>query len=204
MSLSQRKSIPGGISRYIIVLGSAILLLWFLEIVDWAILSERLDRYGIYPRTSRGFQNILFAPFLHYGFGHLISNTVPFIVLGALVMVRRISDFFWVTAIAGIVSGLGIWTLGWPNTVHLGASGVVFGYLGYLLLRGYFERSMVSIAIALVAGFLYGGLLFGLIMPFQPGISWLGHLFGFIGGGLAANWIVDGNREQAAKQSFTV
>lgn len=190
MLIHDRNSEIGtGLMRYIGVLGSFVALLWFLEIVDWLLPGHVLDTFGIHPRSATGFRNILFAPFLHYGFEHLIGNTIPFVILGGLVAVRRLGEFVWVTFIAGFISGLGIWLLGFPNTVHLGISGVIFGYLGYLLLRGYFERSVSAIAIALVAGFLYGGMLFGLIMPFQPGISWLGHFFGFTGGGLAAYWM---------------
>lgn len=178
-----------GFVANIIYMGCSVIAFWLLEIVDWLVLGGYLDSFGIQPRTSDGFRNILFAPFLHYGFDHLLGNTVPFIILGGLVMLRGFQDFFYVAIIAGVVSGLGIWAFGLSNSVHLGASGVVFGFMGYLLLRGYFERSLVAVAIALFAGFLYGSMLFGLIMPFQPGISWLGHLFGFIGGGVAAYWM---------------
>ncbi|MEM7125388.1 MAG: rhomboid family intramembrane serine protease [Chloroflexota bacterium] len=190
LTQEQRSNLSTGLARYAITLVSAIAIFWFLEIADWLLPGRGLDGYGIQPRTADGFRNILFAPFLHYGFDHLIGNTIPFVVLGGLVIIRRESDFLWVSAISALVSGLGIWALGFPNTVHLGVSGVIFGYMGYLLLRGYFERSILSIVIALFAGFLYGGMLFGLIMPFRPGISWLGHFFGFVGGGLAAYWMV--------------
>jgi membrane associated rhomboid family serine protease len=114
-----------------------------------------------------------------------VANTLPFVFLGWLVMLRRMADFFVVSAFAILVGGLGVWLFGGPNTLHIGASGVVFGFLGYLLLRGYFERSFTSILLAVVVGVLYGGALWG-VLPSEPGISWQGHLFGFIGGGGAA------------------
>lgn len=98
---------------------------------------------------------------------------------------QETSDFLIVTIITAFVSGVGTWLTGDAGSVHIGASGVVFGYLGYLLLRGYFERSAVAIGLSLLVASLYGGLLLG-VLPNQPGISWEGHLFGFIGGGLAA------------------
>jgi membrane associated rhomboid family serine protease len=126
----------------------------------------------------------LFAPFLHGGFPHLIANTVPFITLGWLIMLRETREFFPVTAVIMIVGGLGVWLFGAP-AYHIGASGLIFGYLGFLLLRGYFERSIVSVGIAILVFVLYGGVLWG-VLPSYPGISWESHLFGFIGGVIAA------------------
>jgi membrane associated rhomboid family serine protease len=176
-----------GITRELLLQASILLglviLMWSIEIID-QLLGGILDRFGILPRTILGLRGIVFAPLLHGGFMHLASNTVPFIVLGWLVMLRRTSDFIWVTLIVVLVSGLGTWVFGSPG-FHIGASGVIFGYLGFLLLRGYFERSFFAIFLSVVVAFLYGGLLLG-VLPNQPGISWEGHLFGFIGGGIAA------------------
>jgi membrane associated rhomboid family serine protease len=133
---------------------------------------------------------IFIAPWLHVGFGHLTANTVPLIVLGWLVMLRRTRDFVVVALISALVSGLGIWLFGGSRTIHLGASGVIFGLLGALLARAYFERSWAALALALVAGFLYGGMLWG-VLPGTPGVSWLGHFFGFAGGVLAARLLVE-------------
>ena len=109
----------------------------------------------------------------------------------------KLSDFYIVSIIVALVGGLGVWGLGRSYTNHLGASGLIFGYLGYLLLRGYFElrrgytkQSFGSIAVAIIVFFLYGSMLWG-VLPGQPGISWLGHLFGFIGGGVAAYLTTD-------------
>ena len=102
---------------------------------------------------------------------------------------RVVPDRDW-GLLAALVSGLAIWLLGGPRTVHLGLSGVIFGYLGYLLCRGYFERSAFSLILAILALLLYGGMLWGLLI-WQPGVSWLGHTFGFLGGGLAAYQLVN-------------
>lgn len=170
---------------HVVVLGGLIALLWFIEVVDQLIWRETLDLLGIQPRTSDGLTHIFFAPFLHKGFGHLFANTLPFLVLGWLVLLRGVGEFILVGLTAAIVSGAGIWLLGMPGTVHIGMSGVIFGFLGFLLLRGYFERSTSAISLAVLVGLLYGSMIWG-VLPLQPNVSWLGHLFGFLGGGLAA------------------
>lgn len=159
-------------------------VMWALEIVDIA-LGGALNAYGILPHSLIGLRGILFAPLLHGNFAHLIANTIPFLILGWFVMLQETSDFFIVTAITMLFGGLGTWLIGSPNSVHIGASGVIFGYLGFLLARGYFERNIPSIFLSLIVGFFYGGAIWG-VLPSQPGISWEGHLFGFIGGILAA------------------
>jgi membrane associated rhomboid family serine protease len=186
------RAIAQELKTHVIVLVGFVALMWAIEILDQFVfrlgLGGTLDVYGILPRNPIGLRGILFAPFLHGSFAHLISNTVPFVILGWLVMARQTSDFFWVTIISACVSGLGTWLFG-SRGIHIGASGVVFGYLGYLLLRGYFERSAIAVAISLFVGTLYGSLLWG-VLPFQYGISWEGHLFGFIGGAIAARLLV--------------
>jgi membrane associated rhomboid family serine protease len=135
-----------------------------------------------------GLRGVVFAPFLHANFAHLMANTLPLIVLGWLIMLRETRDFFTVWAVSAVVSGLGTWLIGPSMSVHIGASGVIFGFLGYLLARGWFERRAASIAVALGVGLLYGGAIFG-VLPGQVGISWQAHLFGFLGGVLAARWM---------------
>jgi membrane associated rhomboid family serine protease len=166
------------------ILGGLVAAMWGLELIDLVIFQGALDGYGIFPRTIIGLRGILFAPFLHGGLPHLIANTVPFLTLGWFVMLQKTSDFFIVTAITMVVSGLGVWLIG-SSGVHIGASGLVFGYLGFLLLRGYFQRNIPSILLSLIVGFLYGGAIWG-VLPTVPGVSWEGHLFGFIGGIIAA------------------
>ncbi|HAA31361.1 MAG TPA: rhomboid family intramembrane serine protease [Cyanobacteria bacterium UBA8553] len=166
------------------ILGGLVGTMWVLELVDFFVFRQALNIYGIIPRNIIGLRGILFAPFLHGSLGHLIANSIPFLILGWLVMLQETSDFFVVTAITMLVSGLGVWLFG-ASGIHVGASGVIFGYLGFLLLRGYFERNFASILLSLIVGVLYGGMIWG-VLPTQLGISWEGHLFGFIGGVIAA------------------
>jgi membrane associated rhomboid family serine protease len=132
-----------------------------------------------------GLRGILFAPFLHANLQHLLSNTVPFVVLGWLVMLRDKTHFGRVTLAAALASGLASWLLGAPGSVHVGASGVIFGYLGFLMLSGWYARTIGSVLLSVGVTALWGGLVFG-VLPSVPGVSWQGHLGGFIGGILAA------------------
>jgi len=171
-----------------IVLGSFVGLLWVIELVDLLILGGKSDGFGIKPRTLSGLAGIPLAPLLHGSIGHVAANTLPLILLGWLVMIRSVRDFFIVTVAVTLVGGLGVWAFAGGQSVHLGASGLVFGYFGFLVFRAYFERSLVSLLIAAVVVLLYGGVIFG-IMPTQPGISWEGHLFGFLSGVLTARFL---------------
>lgn len=186
MSSGEMKSIAREFKLHVAIIGGLVALAWVIEIID-RYLPVRLDVFGIYPRTLIGLRGILFAPLLHGNFGHLIGNTVPFVMLGWLVMLRRTSDFFIVTAIVALLGGLGTWLFG-AAAIHIGASGVIFGYFGFLVARGYFERSFVSIAFSVLVAILYGGMIWG-VLPGQYGISWEGHLFGFLGGIFAARLI---------------
>lgn len=169
----------------LLLLGAILALLWAVEVADWLLWHISLDQYGIRPRTLIGLRNILFAPWLHVGFSHLLANSIPFFVLGWFVSLYGLREFWRVTFLAMLVSGLAVWLLGPPRTLHLGLSGIIFGYLGFLLWRGFVERSSLAILLAALALIFYGGMLWGLV-TWQPGVSWLGHLFGFLGGVLAA------------------
>lgn len=175
------------------ILGSFLGIFWIVEIIDVYVFRGRLDIFGIIPHNIIGLRGILLAPFLHGNFNHLIANSIPFVILGWLVMLQETSDFFIVTALTMLVGGLGVWVFGYPGSIHIGASILIFGYLGFLLLRGYFQRNFASIFISVVVGLLYGGTVWG-VLPSQPGISWQGHLFGFLGGILAARMIAKEKR----------
>jgi membrane associated rhomboid family serine protease len=149
-----------------------------------------LDSAGIRPWSLDGLVGILWAPLLHGGWGHLIANTIPFLVLGFLAMAGGIRQFAVVTAVIWLLGGLGVWLTGGLTTLHLGASGVIFGWLGFLLARGFFARSGRQILLAAVLFFFWGGLLWG-VLPTQSGVSWQAHLFGALAGVLAA-WLVAG------------
>jgi membrane associated rhomboid family serine protease len=167
-------------------------VLWVSEIVD-TVLDNRLDAEGIRPTSLEGLSGILFAPLLHGGFGHLMANTLPLLVLGFLVLLAGLREWLVVTAIVWLVGGLGTWLFGGEGTVHLGASGIVFGWLTYLVLRGLFTRNGVQILVGVFVFLVYGGLLLG-VLPGQPGISWQGHLFGALAGLLAARLVAGADR----------
>ncbi|MFO7680544.1 MAG: rhomboid family intramembrane serine protease [Chloroflexota bacterium] len=173
------------LKSHVIILGGFVALLWLIEVADWLIFQGALDSFGIRPRTIDGLQGILFTPLLHSNFSHLMANTVPLLVLGWFVLLRGTRTFITVTLVVILVSGLGTWLIGPARSIHIGASGLVFGYFGYLLLNSWFERSLKSVMWAVLVFFLYGGLMWG-VLPQGNGISWQGHLFGFIGGGVAA------------------
>ncbi len=189
-------SLAGTLKAQIAFLGGWTLIAWGLEAVDQFVVARPLDHYGIRPRELDGLWGILCAPLLHGGFGHLAANTVPFLVLGWFVLAGRKGDFFLVSAIVIVLGGAGVWLMAPAESVHIGASGLIFGYLGFLLSRGLFERSLGSILIAVVVGLLYGGLVFG-VLPGEPGVSWQGHLFGFVGGAIAAK-LLAGTKPQDA------
>jgi membrane associated rhomboid family serine protease len=135
-----------------------------------------------------GLWGIFVAPVLHANPEHLLANTVPLLVLGWLVLLRDARHFLPVTLFSVLGAGLCAWTLGAPGSVHIGASGVVFGYLGFLILAGWFARSVGAIALSVLVTAIWGGLVFG-VLPGQPGVSWQAHLGGFVGGVLAARWL---------------
>jgi membrane associated rhomboid family serine protease len=174
-------------SVYGIIVG-LIALFWAVELIDSVVLDDRLQRNGIRPRRADGIDGILWAPFLHVGWRHLISNTVPFIVLGGLVAVRGRRRWVIVTATVALLGGGLTWLFGGGGN-HIGASGVVFGYLGALIGAAVFERRPASIAPALVAVMLYGGFILGFVP--RSGVSWEGHLFGAIAGLAAAKTLAE-------------
>lgn len=172
-----------------IVVMSFTMLLYLVELID-VILPANLDRGGIQPRSLSGLDGIAWAPVLHVGWGHLFSNTVPVLVFGFLAMAGGIAQWLGVTATIWVVSGLGVWLTG-PTGFTVGASGLAFGWLAFLLVRGLFNRSIAQLLVAAVLLFFWGGMLWG-ILPGNPGISWQGHLFGALGGVFAA-WLLARN-----------
>jgi len=166
------------------LLGGLLALMWAVFLVT-ALSGGALLSLGVIPRTAIGLRGILFAPFLHGSLAHIVANSIPFFLLGWLVMLRDSGHFLPVTIFATLGSGLAAWLLGASGSVHVGASGVIFGYLGFLITAGWYERSVASILLSVVVIVLWGGMVFG-VLPGQTGISWQAHLGGFIGGVLAA------------------
>ena len=183
-SSSWSSRLPGAFG----VVGAVLALMWVLEIVDSG-LGGRLDAYGIRPRTLDGLEGIPLSPFLHAGFDHLLSNSVVLAVLGVVAYAAvSLGRFLALIAITTLSSGLGAWAFGTPGTVVVGASGVIFGLLGFLLLRGFAERSPGAITVTVMMLLIYGGTISG-VLPGVPYVSWQAHLFGFLGGAAAAFWL---------------
>lgn len=171
----------------LIVVGGLLALMWLLEGID-AVTLNSLDSFGIEPRRLSDLPNILWAPLLHYGWPHLISNSVPFLVLGVLTYLSGPAKWVVTTIISTIVSGLFAWLLAPIGSITAGASGLIFGYLTYLLVRGIFSRKIGQILLAVVVFGIYGSVLLG-VFPTQVGVSWQAHLGGAVGGVLAA-WLL--------------
>jgi membrane associated rhomboid family serine protease len=178
------------------ILLALVALMWAVEVVD-VIADHQLDQYGIEAREPEGLDGIVTAPFLHVGFGHLISNTIPFVIMGLLIAIEGARRLLAVFAIVALVSGLGTWIVAPEGSIHVGASGVVFGFATYLIARGWFNKRTGQIAIGLVILVIWGGVLVGGLQP-REGISWQGHLFGAIGGVVAARVLAGGDRERPA------
>ncbi|NYG59067.1 membrane associated rhomboid family serine protease [Nocardioides daedukensis] len=195
MSLEQRPETqtPRAVSAAVTI-GSFVALLYVIEFVDM-LMANRLDQQGIEPRETGGLLGIVFAPLLHGGWGHLIANTFPALVLGFLILLSGLRTWAGVSAVVWIIGGVGIWLTGGDNSVHIGASGLIFGWLTYLIVRGIFSRKVGQILLGVVILVMYGGLLWG-VLPGQEGISWQGHLFGAVGGVIAAWLLVDRDSER--------
>lgn len=189
--------IPANPLASLIVISAFTMVLYVSEGID-AALNGALNDDGIIPREVNGLDGIVWAPLLHADWPHLLANTIPVLVLGFLAMAGGIGQFVAVTATIWIISGLGTWLTGEDNSVHLGASGLIFGWLTFLLVRGFFARSFGQILVAVALFLLYGGTLLG-VLPGQPGISWQAHLFGAVGGVLAA-WLVSSADRARSRQ----
>ncbi len=166
-----------------------LLIVGFLSVI-WAVetlngfMGHRLSTWGILPRTEIGLRGIPLSPFLHDSFNHVLSNTVPFLILGGLVALRGSQKLIGVSLFIIVVGGAGVWLIGRP-AIHVGASGLVFGYFGYLVANGWFDRRPISIFAAIAVIVVYGSLVFGVI-PTTGFVSWEAHLFGLLAGVLSA------------------
>ncbi|CAL9473726.1 hypothetical protein SUDANB121_02905 [Nocardiopsis dassonvillei] len=159
--------------------------MWVFEILDFFMLGSLDYRFGLHSWDPGAPWTVLTAPFMHGNFQHLVGNSLPFLVLGSLVAFSGLSRLLLTTLIVTLVSGVGIWLFSAPATVTVGASGLVFGYFGYTVLRGIIERRTVDIVIMICVVLFYGTMIWG-VLPQYPGVSWQAHLFGFIGGLVAA------------------
>jgi membrane associated rhomboid family serine protease len=171
--------------------------MWILELLD-QLSGNQLDQLGIHAREIDGMPEILTAPFLHAGWDHLMSNSLPFAVLGFLVLLSGLARWVVSSLIIIVISGMTAWLLTPVHTIILGASGLIFGWLTYLLARGLWSRRPAQVVIALLVLLVYGGLIWGLF-PGNAGVSWQAHLGGAVGGVLAA-WLL---HRRASRQLVT-
>ncbi|OBH43923.1 rhomboid family intramembrane serine protease [Mycobacterium mantenii] len=170
-------------------------LLYLVELID-QLTRHSLDQNGIRPLEADGLWGIVFSPVLHASWQHLMANTVPLLVLGFLMTLAGLSRFIFATAIVWILGGFGTWLIGNVGarcpyvgvrceTTHIGASGLIFGWLAFLIVFGFFTRKVWEIVVGIIVLFVYGGVLLG-VLPGTPGVSWQGHLCGAIAGVVAA------------------
>ena len=178
----------------LVLLVALVAVMWAVEVVD--LVTGDLDSAGIRPRDADGLVGVALAPFLHGGFAHLMGNTIPFVVLGAAIALGGLARIAAVTVIVAVVGGLGTWLTAPTGTIHIGASGLVFGFAAYLVARGAYSRRPLHVVAGLAVLAVFGTTLLSGLVP-TPGVSWQGHLFGAIGGLVAAR-LLDRARPPAA------
>lgn len=180
-----RRAAGSRAGRSVVLIALFVAALWLIEVVD-TVAGNSLDQWGIHPRDGgEAVRGIALAPLLHGGWEHLAANTVPALILGFVGLVAGAGRFLLATALIWLVSGVGVWLTGGSNTVVIGLSGVLFGWMAYLVVRGVFTRKPLDLVVGVTLMVLYGGMLWG-VLPGQPGVSWQAHLWGAVGGVLAA------------------
>lgn len=186
----------------ILTVAGMLAAMWVFEILDSFVLLGRLDQqYGLHAWDLQGPWTVFTAPFMHGNLEHLIGNSLPFLVLGSLVAFSGLGRFLLTTLIIILVSGVGVWLFSSPFSLTVGASGLVFGYFGYTVLRGIVERKTIDIVIMICVILFYGTMIWG-VLPQYPGVSWQAHLFGFIGGMLAAYLLPRRERRRQLDQGY--
>jgi len=184
-------------SLYLLIGFIGIILI--VEVLN-GVINHSLNAYGLVPRTTMGLVGIPLSPFLHGSFLHVQSNAVGLLALGCLAVIRSRERFPWVCLVIILFGGLGVWLVG-RSATHVGASGLVFGLFGYLLVKGLLDRSILSILVAVVVAGVFGWVILSGILPTNAYVSWEGHLCGLAAGALAAIIVRDGRptlREERA------
>ncbi|MBU3260895.1 rhomboid family intramembrane serine protease [Roseovarius sp. PS-C2] len=165
-------------------LAAFVALLWAVQVVNWIIGYGLNPAFGLIPRQLDGLDGVVAMPLLHGSFAHLLANTPPLLVMGGLLVATTTRALLAVNAVViGLGGGL-VWLFG-SSAIHIGASGLVFGWFGFLVVRGLVDRSLITLGATVVVGFLYGSILWG-VLPGQTGVSWEAHLLGAIAGAVAA------------------
>jgi len=186
----------------LVVMAAFLVLIWVLLVANWAD-GYRLDAsFGIWPRNIGRVQDIFTAPFLHLSWNHIEGNSVPLFILGFLSAYRGVVKFVMVTLIVAVTSGLAVWMFQSGNELTVGASGLIFGYFGYVLVRGLFDRNLIDVGVGFAAAVMYWTIL-QVAIPGTPGISWIGHLGGLVGGVLAG-WVLRARPDRATVTAGSV
>ena len=199
--MQKANSFKATIVSVAVPLAVLVALMWVVGMVN-VLLDYRLNEYGVVPRTAEGLIGIPLMPFLHGSFDHLVVNTLPTVVLGGLVAIHGSRKFLTATVFITLVGGGALWVVG-RTAVHVGASGLVFGFFGYLIARAWYTRSLVAVLIAVVVAVVYGGILLGVLPFFQEGVSWEGHLTGLVAGVLAARLMWKESPPEESEQGFS-
>lgn len=182
----------------VIFIVQCLAVLWGIELCN-LLVGHRLSAWGIMPRSLFGLLGIPFSPFLHGNVFHLMVNTIPFVILGSFVMLQGKKTFLEVSLFIMLLGGAGVWLLG-RSAVHVGASGVIFGYFGFLVTHGWYSRNRSALLVGLLTILLYGSMIWG-VLPTRLPVSWEGHVFGLLAGGLAARLKAQDEDGQLAKAS---
>lgn len=175
----------------LIVLFCFVALMWVVEAADWVIYSVTdtrvdLDTNGVQPLSTDGLLGIVFQPMLHGDWAHLLGNSVALLILGSIIAMSGVRPLVSVTVVSWLFSGVVSWLIGGIGTNHIGASGIVFGYMFYVIVRGFFTRRFLHLAVGVAIGLFYGFDALAGLSPMQMGVSWQGHLGGAIGGVVVA------------------
>lgn len=185
VSTGSKDTFSDGLRRRAWTIGMFVGVIWIVWLADAIAFHGSLLQHGVTPRTTRGLEGIIWAPFLHSNWSHVSGNTMGILLLGGLLILRDEAHFWAVSFLGALAAGLGTWLIGRGNSVHAGASGVVFAYFGYLLFAGIFRRSFGSLLISVAVFLIWGGMLWQ-ILPTQTSVSWEGHVCGLAGGAFAA------------------
>ena len=174
-------------------------VIWIVSLYGLLVDEGLQFALAVWPRSVKGLAGVLGMPFVHGSMTHLLANTVPMLIFGGILVSRGIGYFFKVSLAIMVLGGAALWLFG-RDSAHIGASGVVFGYFGFLVVRGFYERRLSSLAAALFVIVLYGGMIFG-VLPRDDHISWEAHLVGLLAGGLWARALHALERRAAVRQA---
>ncbi len=195
LAAGDAESVLAEARKALFVMTGFLAVIWVFQIANWADHYQLTLDYGVRPRDIGSLPNVFSAPFLHFSWAHIEGNSGPLFIFGFLAAYRGVTKFIWVTILIILTSGLTAWIAEPANTVGAGASGVVFGYFGYIMVRGFFDRHPIDMVIGAIMALCFA-YQFTVLLP-QAGIGWQAHIGG-LAGGVAAGWIFRERRPKAA------